>query len=268
MTIPRLDPRRGHLIAGSPRRARGASSCCRRCASRSRCSRDLHRLGDRHRGQAARAGGQQLRQPVRAVLGRRVRRAGLYAVYSAWWFLLILAFLVISTSLCIARNTPKIRRLRTYKENRCASSLKAFHHKAQGDCRRHRRRWHSASALLATRRLEGRCQVHARTARWWPPQGCGQQDRLPRRALGHRADLPGRPVRRRPVVRAQMALLGKRCIQRRRPGRPTSSPSTGCRQQPHLPRQPAGARGRRAGTAILNACPTAWCCRTCPSTSS
>src|SRR5690606_32958974 len=32
----------------------------------------------------------------------------LNAVYSAWWFLLILAFLVVSTSLCIARNTPKI----------------------------------------------------------------------------------------------------------------------------------------------------------------
>src|SRR5574337_143846 len=31
----------------------------------------------------------------------------LNAVYSAWWFLLILAFLVTSTSLCIARNTPK-----------------------------------------------------------------------------------------------------------------------------------------------------------------
>ena len=32
----------------------------------------------------------------------------LHSVYSAWWFLLILAFLVTSTSLCIARNTPKI----------------------------------------------------------------------------------------------------------------------------------------------------------------
>jgi cytochrome c biogenesis protein len=30
----------------------------------------------------------------------------LFTVYSAWWFLLILAFLVLSTSLCIARNTP------------------------------------------------------------------------------------------------------------------------------------------------------------------
>ena len=55
----------------------------------------------------------------------------LNAVYSAWWFLLILAFLVISTSLCIARNTPKILTdLRTYKENVREQSLKAFHHRA------------------------------------------------------------------------------------------------------------------------------------------
>ena len=33
---------------------------------------------------------------------------GLFTVYSAPWFLLILAFLVVSTSLCIARNAPKI----------------------------------------------------------------------------------------------------------------------------------------------------------------
>jgi cytochrome c biogenesis protein len=51
---------------------------------------------------------QQLHQPVRAVLGRVFMAASLTAVYSAWWFLLILAFLVTSTSLCIARNTPKI----------------------------------------------------------------------------------------------------------------------------------------------------------------
>ncbi|WP_345062979.1 cytochrome c biogenesis protein ResB [Acidovorax lacteus] len=58
----------------------------------------------------------------------------LNAVYSAWWFLLILAFLVISTSLCIARNTPKILAdLRVYKENIREQSLKAFHHKAESD---------------------------------------------------------------------------------------------------------------------------------------
>jgi cytochrome c biogenesis protein len=56
----------------------------------------------------------------------------LNAVYSAGWFLLILAFLVVSTSLCIARNTPKILAdLRTTKENIRAQSLQAFHHKAQ-----------------------------------------------------------------------------------------------------------------------------------------
>src|SRR5574343_586769 len=56
----------------------------------------------------------------------------LYSVYSAWWFLLILAFLVISTGLCIARNTPKILTdLKVYKENIREQSLKAFHHKAE-----------------------------------------------------------------------------------------------------------------------------------------
>lgn len=59
-------------------------------------------------------------------------RAQLGSVYSAWWFLLILAFLVISTSLCIARNTPKIfADFKAYKENIREQSLKAFPHKAQ-----------------------------------------------------------------------------------------------------------------------------------------
>ncbi|EYC52300.1 cytochrome C biogenesis protein ResB [Hylemonella gracilis str. Niagara R] len=59
-------------------------------------------------------------------------KLNLYTVYSAWWFLLILAFLVISTTLCIVRNTPKILSdLRTYKENIRAQSLQAFRHRAQ-----------------------------------------------------------------------------------------------------------------------------------------
>src|SRR5688572_8769725 len=58
---------------------------------------------------------------------------GLYTVYSAWWFLLILAFLVVSTSLCIVRNTPKvIADLKAYKENIRENALKAFHHRAEG----------------------------------------------------------------------------------------------------------------------------------------
>ncbi|MDT0137654.1 cytochrome c biogenesis protein ResB [Acidovorax sp. PRC11] len=56
----------------------------------------------------------------------------LNTVYSAWWFLLILAFLVVSTSLCIARNTPRyLADLRSYKENIREQSLKAFPHRAQ-----------------------------------------------------------------------------------------------------------------------------------------
>jgi cytochrome c biogenesis protein len=58
--------------------------------------------------------------------------AGLFSVYSAWWFLLILAFLVISTSLCITRNTPKIfSDFRAFKENIREKSLLAFPNRAQ-----------------------------------------------------------------------------------------------------------------------------------------
>lgn len=57
----------------------------------------------------------------------------LSSVYSAWWFLLILGFLVVSTSLCLARNTPKIWiDLKSYKENLGERSLQAFGHKAYG----------------------------------------------------------------------------------------------------------------------------------------
>ncbi|MEJ8813880.1 cytochrome c biogenesis protein ResB [Variovorax ureilyticus] len=60
------------------------------------------------------------------------RTARLDSIYSAWWFLLILAFLVISTSLCIARNTPRIvADLRTYKEGIRAQSLRAFGQRAE-----------------------------------------------------------------------------------------------------------------------------------------
>ncbi|WP_372656372.1 cytochrome c biogenesis protein ResB, partial [Hydrogenophaga sp.] len=61
-------------------------------------------------------------------------RASLFSVYSAWWFLLILAFLVTSTSLCIARNTPKIfTDFKAFKENIREQSLKAFPHRAAAE---------------------------------------------------------------------------------------------------------------------------------------
>jgi cytochrome c biogenesis protein len=58
------------------------------------------------------------------------RKAGLYAVYSSWWFLLILVFLVTSTSLCVLRNAPKmINDMRSWRENVREQSLRNFHHK-------------------------------------------------------------------------------------------------------------------------------------------
>ncbi|MCA1325700.1 cytochrome c biogenesis protein ResB [Herbaspirillum sp. alder98] len=57
-------------------------------------------------------------------------KAGLYAVYSAWWFLLIMGFLVLSTSLCIARNAPKmLRDMRSWRDNVREQSLRNFHHR-------------------------------------------------------------------------------------------------------------------------------------------
>jgi cytochrome c biogenesis protein len=59
---------------------------------------------------------------------------GLYRIYSTGWFLVILAFLVVSTSLCIARNTPKILAdWRTHKEHIREQALQAFHHRAAGE---------------------------------------------------------------------------------------------------------------------------------------
>jgi cytochrome c biogenesis protein len=57
-------------------------------------------------------------------------KVGLYAVYSAWWFLAIMGFLVVSTTLCIVRNTPKmLKDMRSWRENVREQSLLNFHHK-------------------------------------------------------------------------------------------------------------------------------------------
>ncbi|CAJ0708166.1 Cytochrome c biogenesis protein Ccs1 [Ralstonia edaphis] len=62
------------------------------------------------------------------------RSLTLPTVYSAWWFLLILAFLVVSTSLCIVRNAPKmLADMRSWRENVREGSLRAFHHRDEFD---------------------------------------------------------------------------------------------------------------------------------------
>ncbi len=54
---------------------------------------------------------------------------GLYDVYHSGWFLIILLFLVISTSLCIYRNSPSmIKEWRAFREHATEKSLNAFSH--------------------------------------------------------------------------------------------------------------------------------------------
>ena len=60
------------------------------------------------------------------------QKMGLYSLYTAWWFLLILSFLILSTGLCIVRNGPKmIKDMRSWRENVREESLRNFHHKAE-----------------------------------------------------------------------------------------------------------------------------------------
>lgn len=57
---------------------------------------------------------------------------GLYDVYHSSWFLAILAFLILSTSLCIYRNTPlMLREMRSFREHATETSLRAFSHQAE-----------------------------------------------------------------------------------------------------------------------------------------
>lgn len=59
-------------------------------------------------------------------------KIGLYNVYSAWWFLGLMAVLVTSTTLCIVRNTPKmLRDMRSWREQVREQSLQNFHHKTE-----------------------------------------------------------------------------------------------------------------------------------------
>lgn len=61
----------------------------------------------------------------------------LWHIYNSWWFLVTMAFLVTSTSLCLLRNAPKmLKEARSFRENIRASSLRAFHHKVELDTAR------------------------------------------------------------------------------------------------------------------------------------
>jgi cytochrome c biogenesis protein len=57
-------------------------------------------------------------------------KLGLYAIYSSWWFVSLVGLLVVSTSLCIVHNTPKmLKDMRSWREKVREQSLNNFHHK-------------------------------------------------------------------------------------------------------------------------------------------
>ena len=61
----------------------------------------------------------------------------LWHIYNSWWFLVTMAFLVTSTSLCLIRNAPKmLKDALAFRENVRASSLRSFHHKVEIDTTR------------------------------------------------------------------------------------------------------------------------------------
>lgn len=56
----------------------------------------------------------------------------IWHIYNSWWFLLIMAFLVTSTTICLLRNAPKmVRDMRSFREYVRASSLRSFHHRVE-----------------------------------------------------------------------------------------------------------------------------------------
>ena len=58
-------------------------------------------------------------------------RLGLYSVYNTGWFVAILAFLVLSTTLCIVRRfMPMLHEMRGFREQAREVSLRAFSHTA------------------------------------------------------------------------------------------------------------------------------------------
>ncbi len=61
-----------------------------------------------------------------------LQKFSVWQIYNSTWFIVIMAFLVTSTSICLIRNTPKmIREMRTYREHVRGSSLRAFPHRVE-----------------------------------------------------------------------------------------------------------------------------------------
>lgn len=64
-------------------------------------------------------------------------RFSIWHIYNNWWFLVTMAFLVVSTSLCLIRNAPKmLKEARSFREHIRTSSLQSFHHRVELETQR------------------------------------------------------------------------------------------------------------------------------------
>ena len=58
---------------------------------------------------------------------------GLYEIYNTPWFLVVMAFLVMSTSVCVSRNAPKmLKEMKIFREHVRETSLRSFSHRWEG----------------------------------------------------------------------------------------------------------------------------------------
>ncbi|MBY0467547.1 MAG: cytochrome c biogenesis protein ResB [Burkholderiaceae bacterium] len=181
-------------------------------------------------------------------------KVGLYTVYSVWWFLLILAFLVLSTSLCIARNVPKIIvDLRTYKEQVREQALASFHHRGQAEVAESRdQAFDRISALLVHGGWKAKVQIRENGTMIAARRGAANK-------LGYIAAhsaivlvCVGGLLDGDLIVRAQMALQGKSTyagggLMKDVPANYRLGPGT-----PTFRANLLVPEGARAGTAVIN----------------
>ena len=194
----------------------------------------------------------QLRQPVRPVLGRAVHGASkLNAVYSAWWFLLILAFLVVSTSLCIARNTPKIiADLQGLQGKHARAEPAGLPPPGRGDAGRNARG--RGAAHRQDRWRGGGWKVQAADSAdngWMVAAKAGGANKLGYLAAHSAIVLVclGGLLDGDLIVRAQMWLGGKTPYTGGGMIADVPAAAPAARHQPDLSRQPAGGRGHAVG---------------------
>jgi cytochrome c biogenesis protein len=181
-------------------------------------------------------------------------KLGLFTVYSAPWFLLILAFLVLSTTLCIVRNLPKISaELRTYKEHIRESALKAFHHKGEAEvAQAPGAALERVNALLAQQGWRGRVQQREGGTMVAARKGAANK-------LGYLAAhgsvvliCVGGLLDGDMVVRAQMALFGKEVFSGGELSEPVPEKYKMSASNPAFRGNILVPEGAKAGTAWLN----------------